>query len=226
MAELSKLRKKGVTDGDKKRSKRQSALIAAASVMPMQQAKKVAGYGAKYSPAPAVYAAIEEQRELIRNTKGYTLEDSATFAKSIRDSKTEQTGDRLRANSQMADLLGLNAPLKTEITETREITASVSIIHEICARLGTDPNALRRAVSQDITPMSTLNVYDTPQLEDNTSTINVLQVQATDCESVGVESGAVDGAKGCKVQGNSKSRLGRKKKAGGGAAVDPGPEYV
>lgn len=217
---------KGVTSGEKPLSARQQKLAALSAVMPAVDARVMCGYSPKYNPAPKIYAAIEEQRELIRNTKGFTLEDSATFAKTIRDSKTEQTGDRLRANSQMADLLGLNAPLKTEITETREITASVSIIHEICARLGTDPNALRRAVSQDISPMSTVDVYVSPTIEDRSSSTNVLQVQATGCESVGVDSGVVDGVAEHGVQGNSKSRPGRKKKARGGAAVDPGPEYV
>ena len=86
--------------------------------LPKCRAKLMCGYSSSYNvkrilshpAARYVMQSIDDQRLIANNTPGTTLLDSVDFAQEIRDNSKEDTPDRLRANKQVIDTLGHNAP--------------------------------------------------------------------------------------------------------------------
>ena len=95
----------------------------------------------KISIVKSLTRSIEQQREHLQTLAGYTLTDSANFNHTIRASKQEDTGNRLKADKALRDVLGYNAPTK-QVVESRSLIIEMSemSISQIRQLLGGDQN--------------------------------------------------------------------------------------
>ena len=88
------------------------------------RAKELSGYSKNYATSrirltegyKQALQTIEESRTALQQAPGTTMEDGVDFAQEIRDNPKENTTDRLRANKQVNDTLGYNAPVKVDQT--------------------------------------------------------------------------------------------------------------
>lgn len=183
-AKTSKTGNRGVSQ----RVRDQIAVGALSAVMPVRDAQKLTGYAVNSSLSPLAAETTEQIRARLQQTPGYRIDDSARFYQKIRESKSEDTDTKIRANTRLDKILGHDAPLKTEITETREITASVSVLHTLCSRLGVNPLELKRAVNSDYPTDYPTNVTPVVNVcsSSNCTSINNNELQngTTDCRSV------------------------------------------
>ncbi len=170
--------------GVSQRVRQQIAVGALSAVMPVRDAQKLTGYAVNSNLSPLAAETTEQIRARLAQTPGYRIDDSARFYKKIRESKSADTDTKIRANTRLDKILGHDAPVKTEITETREITASVSVLHTLCSRLGVNPLELKRAVNSDYPTFVTDNVNAQACIYDKSMQINDIQTDATDCRSV------------------------------------------
>ncbi len=170
--------------GVSQRVRQQIAVGALSAVMPVRDAQKLTGYAVNSSISPLAAETTEQIRARLQQTPGYRIDDSARFYQKIRESKSEDTYTKIRANTRLDKLLGHDAPLKTEITETREITASIYVLHSLCSRLGVNPLELKQAVNSDYPTNVTDNVNAQACIADKSVQINDIQTDATDCRSV------------------------------------------
>lgn len=170
--------------GVSQRVRQQIAVGALSAVMPVRDAQKLTGYAVNSSLSPLAAETTEQIRARLQQTPGYRIDDSARFYQKIRESKSEDTDTKIRANTRLDKILGHDAPIKQEITETREITASISVLHSLCSRLGVNPLELKRAVNSDYPTNVTDNVNAQACIDDKAVQINDIQTDATDCRSV------------------------------------------
>lgn len=178
--------------GVSQRVRQQIAVGALSAVMPVRDAQKLTGYAVNSNLSPLAAETTEQIRARLQQTPGYRIDDSARFYKKIRESKSEDTDTKIRANTRLDKILGHDAPIKQEITETREITASISVLHSLCSRLGVNPLELKQAVNSDyptaVNSDYPTNVTDNVNAQaciyDKSMQINDIQTDATDCRSV------------------------------------------
>lgn len=170
--------------GVSQRVRQQIAVGALSAVMPVRDAQKLTGYAVNSSLSPLAAETTEQIRARLQQTPGYRIDDSARFYQKIRESKSEDTDTKIRANTRLDKILGHDAPIKQEITETREITASISVLHSLCSRLGVNPLELKQAVNSDYPTNVTDNVNAQVCIYDKSVQINDIQTDATDCRSV------------------------------------------
>lgn len=174
--------------GVSQRVRQQIAVGALSAVLPVRDAQKLTGYAVNSSLSPLAAETTEQIRARLQQTPGYRIDDSARFYQKIRESKSEDTDTKIRANTRLDKILGHDAPIKQEITETREITASISVLHSLCSRLGVNPLELKRAVNSDYPDDYPTNVTDNvnaqAHIADKSMQINDIQTGSTDCRSV------------------------------------------
>lgn len=114
------------------------------------QALVRAGYSPKNDRlcrTPEMRRSVAEIREELRHQPGYTLGDSAGFYKTISETETEETSDRLRARGRLDALLGHDAAKQVNVKEERsELHKAVLIL----SNLNVTPADLLRLAGDDV----------------------------------------------------------------------------
>jgi hypothetical protein len=90
---------------------------------------------AGYSPKSEVYRdarikeSVQQMRERLQQTKGYTLVDSAEFYKKMADDSEVKPETRIKARAQLDKVAGNEATKKVEVSETRnELSVAIKIL--------------------------------------------------------------------------------------------------
>jgi hypothetical protein len=76
---------------------------------------------------------LEEQRAQLRDVPGYSFTDCIKVAGVTRDRKNQNPDVILKANRQIIDILGYDAPKEINITEQRNLAIAIGILHQIAA---------------------------------------------------------------------------------------------
>jgi hypothetical protein len=92
---------------------------------------------AGYSPKSEVYRdarikeSVQQMRERLQQTKGYTLVDSVEFYKKMADDSEVKPETRIKAKAQQDKLLGHEATKKIEVSETRELSVAIDMLSRL-----------------------------------------------------------------------------------------------
>jgi hypothetical protein len=117
----------------RERKTKLAALLA--SGVPASEAKVLAGYSAKNGNICRdvfVRETVAEMRERLRSTPGYTLEDSVGFYRGIASGSGEDTPDRLRAQTRIDSLLGLDAVKEVKVTQEKsELKVALGVLADL-----------------------------------------------------------------------------------------------
>jgi hypothetical protein len=126
----------GRTRGAGVKASEKKANVAAfiAAGMDKDKALTMAGYSARSTHVlkeAVVTEAVQQMRERLQKTKGYTFEDSADFYKGISENVEEKADTRMKARRSMDSLLGYDATKKIEVSETRELSLAVELLSRL-----------------------------------------------------------------------------------------------
>jgi hypothetical protein len=88
---------------------------------------------------------LEEQRARLRDMPGLAFADCVQVARITRDKKNQNPDVILKANRQVIEVMGYEAPKEINITEQRNVAIAIGILHDVASHqlhspsVNTDP---------------------------------------------------------------------------------------